>query len=240
LVVSDVVPNGAHFVDSPNGTVLYPHGTLSSGVVYWTIDSLIMSTSLEVGFVVTATQTILNDNYSVYASGGYSAVGSEPLLTIVSNDIASGTINTDSGGAIVSDNGAINVQFPSNAVSKPVTVTITTASNSVSGSGFVGHAFDITAMDANNEDITGFNQPFSLTLIYDDADWQNAGIQDENNLNLYFWDGSRWTPTLPCTECLHDTTDNKFIVWLNHLTLFALRERQEHFMYLPIVLRNMN
>lgn len=199
-----------------------------------------MSTSLEVGFVVTATQTILNDNYSVYASGGYSAVGSEPLLTIVSNDIASGTINTDSGGAIVSDNGAINVQFPSNAVSKPVTVTITTASNSVSGSGFVGHAFDITAMDANNEDITGFNQPFSLTLIYDDADWQNAGIQDENNLNLYFWDGSRWTPTLPCTECLHDTTDNKFIVWLNHLTLFALRERQEHFMYLPIVLRNMN
>jgi len=74
LVITDALPAGANYVSG---------GTLAGGIVQWTIGSLAANSSTRVQFVVTATQTITNSGYGVTASGGVSAVGLVPVVTIV-------------------------------------------------------------------------------------------------------------------------------------------------------------
>ena len=53
-------------------------------------------------------------------------------------------------------------------------------------------------------------------------DWQDAGIPVEENLNLYYWNGSAWVGVLPCAGCSLDTVNNHITAVLDHLTEFAL------------------
>jgi len=129
------------------------------------------------------------------------------------------------GGSLASHDGTVALSFPDGAVATPTQVKLTTASISspnTEGYRFSGRAFEITAIDPSNNPIVHFEQPLTLNLHYGDADWQNAGISNENDLNIYFEDGDGWQATLPCTGCSHDMDKNEFVVVLDHLTAFAL------------------
>ncbi len=80
LIITDSLPSGATYV---NG------GTRIGNVISWTIPSLVGGGGVtQTTFVVTATQTITNSDYRVSTSGGYSAIGSVPVVvTINTNDV---------------------------------------------------------------------------------------------------------------------------------------------------------
>lgn len=73
LIVTDVIPFGASYVSG---------GTRVGNVVNWNIPDLAPSISTSVQFVVTATQTLINSDYTVSADDGYSASGSVAVVTL--------------------------------------------------------------------------------------------------------------------------------------------------------------
>jgi uncharacterized repeat protein (TIGR01451 family) len=76
LVITDVLPAGAHYV---SGGALMP-----GDVISWTVASLPGSgASVQVQFVVTATETITNALYGVTCAEDVSAVGIEPVVTVI-------------------------------------------------------------------------------------------------------------------------------------------------------------
>ena len=93
--------------------------------------------------------------------------------------------------------------------------------------------------DTDGDPVNSFNQPFTMTLFYNDSDWQNAGIADENDLNVYWWNGSTWIGMLPCAGCSHDTVHNKFVLVLDHLTEFTIMKSEgtETYVYLPLIIK---
>lgn len=134
-------------------------------------------------------------------------------------------ITPEEGGVVITEDQALTLTFPAGAVKRGVNITITRMSGppqSTSAFAFAGKAFSIIAHDLNDQPVTSFSQPFILVLTYADSDWQAAGITDESQLNLYFWDGRSWQALLPCTGCALDTENNRITIRLDHLTEFAL------------------
>jgi len=66
-LITNTLPSSASYVSG---------GSLNSGVISWTVGSLAPNASTQVSFVVTATTTVINNDYRISASGGYSAIGS--------------------------------------------------------------------------------------------------------------------------------------------------------------------
>ena len=66
----------------PVGVVYVSGGTRVGNVVSWTVSSLAPAATASFSQVVTSTVTVVNNEYRVSATGGYSAIGS-PLVTIV-------------------------------------------------------------------------------------------------------------------------------------------------------------
>lgn len=75
LVISDTVPVGASYISG---------GNYSGGVVTWNAATLAAQGQLQVQFVVTATQTIINDTFSVTADEA-SATGTSSVTTTILN-----------------------------------------------------------------------------------------------------------------------------------------------------------
>jgi hypothetical protein len=80
----------------------------------------------------------------------------------------------------------------------------------------------VEAINASGNPVNTFLQPFTLTIAYDPLDLLFAGIDDEANLNVVFWQNGRWYTLLPCDGCQVDTTTHTVTVRLQHLTEFAL------------------
>jgi len=76
LVITDAIPAGAGYVSG---------GTRVGDVVSWTLGVLPDTASTQVNFVVTATQTITNQDYRVTADGGVSATGQISVVTVISS-----------------------------------------------------------------------------------------------------------------------------------------------------------
>jgi uncharacterized repeat protein (TIGR01451 family) len=74
LVISDTLPAGATYVGG---------GNLSGNTVTWTKDSLAANDSEQFTLVVTAEETITNDDYRVRAAGNILAVGEEAVTTVI-------------------------------------------------------------------------------------------------------------------------------------------------------------
>lgn len=105
VVITDVLPAGAHYVSG---------GMLMPGEVRWTIPSLAGGgASVQVQFVVTATETISNSAYGVTCAEGVSAQGAKDVVTIIGYpDLAIGKIG------------------PASAVpGRPITYTLTVVNN---------------------------------------------------------------------------------------------------------------
>ena len=76
LVITDIVPAGASYATG---------GTKVGDVIRWTVASLVANGGVtQTTFAVTAAATITNSDYRVVADGGYNAIGSVPVVTVVS------------------------------------------------------------------------------------------------------------------------------------------------------------
>jgi hypothetical protein len=145
--------------------------------------------------------------------------------TPIEEPTATADIDPDDGGTLMSPDGEVELVFPSGAVSTTTTIMYTELmrpSQQMTPFTFAGRSFQIDATDSNGSPMTQFNEPFTITLNYNDADWQQAGITAEESLNLYYWDGSQWLYLLPCDGCSLDTQNNVMTIVLDHLTEFAL------------------
>ncbi len=156
---------------------------------------------------------------------GNTAIATTTVNITACEKPATGTVTAGEGGQLRSDDGSFNVDFPAGAVSGDTTISIAKQvepSAEMTGLSFAGKAISITAKDANGNPVTTFAQPFTLVVKYEDSDWQNAGITDEANLNVYFYKDGVWTSLFPCAGCTHDMDKNEFTLKLDHLTEFAV------------------
>jgi uncharacterized repeat protein (TIGR01451 family) len=74
LLITDTLPAGATYLSG---------GSHTGDVISWSVPNLPVSATTQVSFAVTASQTIVNSDYSVRADGGLIALGSDPVETIV-------------------------------------------------------------------------------------------------------------------------------------------------------------
>ena len=141
------------------------------------------------------------------------------------------------GGTLTPVPGDISVQFPPGAVTQQTTLSYTLQpepNQYLANFRFAGRAFTLEAFDSNG-DVKTFNQPFTITIIYDTWDLFAAGIGNPSRLNLVFWNGSRWVEILPCAGCSIDTVNRTVTVVINHLSEFALFGPAAPKVYLPII-----
>ena len=130
--------------------------------------------------------------------------------------------------------------FESGSVTHTVTITYTPQTTPTQGNSslaFAGLAFQLTAADANGNPVAQFSKPYTLTIRYAESDWQNAGITDESQLNLAYWDGSAWVNVPPCAGCSLNTTTNTLVARLDHFTDFALFGPTGTKLFLPLIRR---
>ncbi|MCB0197019.1 MAG: DUF11 domain-containing protein [Anaerolineae bacterium] len=74
VIITDTLPVGAHYVSG---------GTQIGNIIRWELASLEVDETVAQSFMVTATQTITNIDYSVTFDGGYQAIGMEPVVTLI-------------------------------------------------------------------------------------------------------------------------------------------------------------
>jgi len=137
----------------------------------------------------------------------------------------SAVIEPATGGSLSADHGHLTLDFPPEAVTNSTTVTYTPNASPGNPTGsliFANKSFDLEATDGGGDPVTQFDSPYTLTLRYQDSDWQNAGISNENSLNLYYWNGSQWQAVLPCVDCSLDTVNNVLVAVLDHFSEFGL------------------
>jgi thermitase len=150
---------------------------------------------------------------------GYGRINAYRALGTVSAVIEPAT-----GGSLSADNGDLTLDFPPESVPSATTVTYTpnaSPSNPVGDLVFANMSCTLEATDGGGNPVTQFNLPYTLTLHYQDTDWQNAGVEDESTLNLYSWNGSQWEGTLPCSGCSLDTDNNVLVAVLAHFSEFG-------------------
>jgi hypothetical protein len=131
--------------------------------------------------------------------------------------------------------------FPRGAVSDTTTVVLTpTLVVGGRGLSFAGHAFDLSALQggAVQPDLA-FNEPVTVTIHYSGADVRV--VSDENELALYWWDGTGWTDASktcdPPSEYVRDKVNRVLGVSICHLSRFGLFG-PTHQIYLPLLLRS--
>jgi len=233
FTIRDTLPTGANLIAAPGGHLV--NVTASQPRVEWPMAPLPPSNSRQVQLIVAAAHSLINADYDLILPNAARVAGAMPVLTIISQDITTSTLNPQTGGVLNSTDGNLQINFPANALTVPITVTLTNADQLSALAGFSGIAFSLTAVDNRGNSVKQFVQPFTLTLHYTDTDWQNAGIGQESDLNLYFWNGAAWVLIPPCSAC-HDLVANTLTVQLDHLTLFALRTFTNQ-LFLPVINR---
>jgi hypothetical protein len=148
---------------------------------------------------------------------GIEQVGPEPPVSTL--------ITPESGGKLISYDGKVTATVPPGAVTSDVTLTYTPRSapdNLPDDLVYANTSFTLDAVDAYGQPVPQFEKPFLLVVAYEDEDWQSTYIENEEDLNLYWWDGEEWQPMLPCTDCEHDLHGNTFLVFLDHLSRSAI------------------
>ena len=136
----------------------------------------------------------------------------------------SAVIEPATGGSLSADNGDLTLDFPAGSVTSSTTVTYTPNASPSNPTGdliFANMSCTLEATDAGGDPVTQFDPPYTLTLLYQDSDWQDAGIEDESTLNLYQWNGSQWQAALPCSGCSLDTVNNVLVAVLDHFSEFG-------------------
>jgi hypothetical protein len=154
---------------------------------------------------------------------GYGRINAYRALGTVS-----AVIDPAIGGSLIADNGDLTLDFPTGSVTSTTTVTYAPNASPSNPTGdliFANMDCVLEATDGQGDPVTQFDSPYTLTLLYQDSDWQDAGIEDENTLNLYHWTGSQWEGVLPCAGCSLDTVNNELVAVLDHFSEFSFVAR---------------
>ncbi len=147
-------------------------------------------------------------------------------------------VTPDEATQIVAPVNNLRVAFPRGAVSETVQITMTIMTTPTEEAGvlqLMGKVFFLDAVGENGDAVTSFLRPYTLTVGYEDAWWQEAGLQQEEDLNLLYWEAGQWKPILPCPGCWVDTEANQVVAVLDHFTEFALGQTQK--VHLPLIWR---
>lgn len=147
---------------------------------------------------------------------GYGRINAYRALGTVSAVIEPAT-----GGSLIADNGDLTLDFPAGSVTSTTTITYMpnpSPGNPVGDLIFANMDCTLEATDGQGDPVTQFDPPYTLTLLYQDSDWQSVGIEDESTLNLYYWDDSQW---LAIPGCSLDTANNELVAVLSHFSEFG-------------------
>lgn len=160
------------------------------------------------------------------------------------------------GGTIATDDGSIQITFPSGAVSSDTTVTIIAYEifPQLIGSSRIFGFFGLIATD-DNGNVTAFDQPYTVTFTYDDELVQRLTDLElsEDSLSFAFEDnfdfsndpalpgdtlfpGDLFIPRFPCDGCSFDPSANTLIFTSSSPAAFALEVRSND-VYLPLIIR---
>jgi hypothetical protein len=143
------------------------------------------------------------------------------------------------GGALHVDEGALDLSFPTAAVTETTRLDYTRVYHSphspTVGQGII-RSFTLNAFRPDAPHVTSFAKPFTLEVRYSDAELAAYGV-DESRLTLAYWDSTRWVPLSSCESCTHDPVANCIRVMINHLTEFALIGQHTNTVYLPLLAR---
>lgn len=185
------------------------------------------------------------------------AIANDGTVTPLNPD-ASAILQVDDSAQITAGN-SITLTFPVGAVLNTTVVTATAAITpqlSADEFLFVGHAARVGALEAADADLTGtesenseqvrrvtatsrlFQQPFTFTLHYDDTDWQDLGIVDESELNVYALRNGQWTEMFPCADCSFDMDTNMITILTDEIADFALLKRVKWSLHLPMLVQD--
>lgn len=161
----------------------------------------------------------------VYLGGDFDKAGglSAPGFAHWGGELGGGAnVTPEAGGALTGPNG-MQLAIPAGAVAQPSMVTVTTVPpQSLPSNLRALYGFRGLATTLGGQPITTFAKPYTLRIPYSDAQLAALGITDPTTLNLLFWNGSAWTPMLPCAGCGVDTVNKLITVVADHFTDFAV------------------
>ena len=104
-----------------------------------------------------------------------------------------------------------------------------------------GISFHVEVYADDGTPLTSFSEPYTVTVTYEDNQWQDAGIVDEATITLVYYDeeDATWVDTHPCGGCLLDTDANLLVTLLDHATEFAVvgQSATDSWIFLPVTVR---
>jgi hypothetical protein len=168
---------------------------------------------------------------------GYSA----SAIVVPEVVVSEATISPNNSATLMSVDDKIMAVFPPGLVESDTLIKLTKRTlppHPIGPLDYAGTAFDLSAYGPNMVPVTQFLGDFTLTVGYGDGGLQAAGAEAEEQLNLYWWDGSTWQGLLPCDGCSHDIEGQRFIVVLDHLSEFAVLAGEpppSSHLYLPLI-----
>jgi hypothetical protein len=149
------------------------------------------------------------------------------------------TVESTSGGTLTdTQNLTTTIEWPADAVTGTVTLVYTPTTPTHPNLQLANHAFELEAYVGGTL-VPGyaFKEPLVITIHYSDDDV--AGL-DEDNLKLYYWNGSAWEDAAktcaPDSDYDRHPNDNWLAVPICHLSEFALGVEQEE-IFLPIIMK---
>jgi uncharacterized repeat protein (TIGR01451 family) len=190
LLVLDDLPAGARYLAG---------GSLVGDSVRWDVAELAgFGGVAQVTYTVAASGTITNSAYSVSATGGFGASGSDPVVTRVVDAQSSADAVTPSS----LQQANLAVEIPAGAVFAETIFTLEQLAAPgyplPDGLEYAGLAFRLAGFQANRAapDLE-LGEAISLTVGYGEL---SAASQPGQTPDLYYWDGSTWTQVgLTCT-----------------------------------------
>ncbi|MCP4428038.1 MAG: DUF11 domain-containing protein, partial [Chloroflexi bacterium] len=171
LFITDTMPPGAAYVSG---------GILNGNVVNWTLPALAPGESAQVGFVVTATETITNSDYAVQADDGVVATGQIPVVTAVTHDAV--TIHKTAPGLVdpgdlITYTLTVRNNLITDLFNLTITDTLPAGANYVGGGTLAGDvvSWTLPSLAAGTEAQVQFVVTGTTTLINDTYAVSDAG-----------------------------------------------------------------
>ena len=225
VVVRDGLPAGASLVAASPGAVLEPATGTQGAALRWPLGALAVSAQRSVGFTMTGSLALVNADYRVTGAGGVQTIGQRPVVTLVGEEISAvdATIAVTATTAITTAAGNLAIRVPPGAVANTTSARIVASNKPADPQAFTDISFNIVLTDAAGSPLLSLLKPMTITVGYEDAAWQAAGVAQERDLNLFEWQAGEWVAVLPCTGCLHDIETNQFVVVVSKPGLYALR-----------------
>ena len=149
-------------------------------------------------------------------------------------------IPPDEGGTLTSPLAGLDTSLsvPPGAVSEPISLAMQTVAVAeappTGGFSVLGNSFAIEAHTLAGDPVTQFAQPLTIVVRYSDDD---LGGQDENGLQIYYWDEAQVQWVAISTAV--DPQANTLTAQVDHLTIFAVLHKPggAWWLYLPGIQR---